>query len=99
MRRSRFQSWVDEEVIQNYRPWNSPLPWEVQVRFLLQDGRNIELRQELAERIDCRATDVDFGRDYSNEIVNEGGLEGAVRLGSDRPSLAATAWLVPGPAG
>src|SRR5437762_3461065 len=96
MRRSRFQSWVDEEVIQNYRPWNSPLPWEVQVRFLLQDGRNIELRQELADRIDCRATDVDLGRDYSNEIVNEGGLDGSVWLGLDRRSFLATAWIKQG---
>src|SRR5947199_9818603 len=59
MRRSRIQSWADEEFIQKYRPWNSPQPWEVSVRFLLQDGRNIELHQELADRIDCRATDVD----------------------------------------
>src|SRR5947208_10813929 len=93
MRRSRIQSWADEEFIQKYRPWNSPHPWEVSVRFLLQDGRNIELRQELADRIDCRATDVDFGRDYSNEIVNEGGLDGSVWLGLDRRSFLATAWI------
>src|SRR5438034_439582 len=93
MRRSRIQSWADEEFIQKYRPWNSPQPWEVSVRFLLQDGRNIELHQELADRIDCRATDVDFGRDYSNEIVNEGGLDGSMWLGLDRRSFLATAWI------
>src|SRR5437773_2047301 len=96
MRRSRIQSWADEEFIQNYRPWNSPQPWEVSVRFLLQDGRNIELQQELADRIDCRATDVDLGRDYSNEIVNEGGLDGSVWLGLDRRSFLATAWIKQG---
>src|SRR5437016_4147559 len=96
MRRSRIQSWADEEFIQKYRPWNSPNPWEVSVRFLLQDGRNIELRQELADRIDCRATDVDFDRDYSNEIVNEGGLDGSVWLGLDRRSFLATAWIKQG---
>src|SRR5436309_2214650 len=96
MRRSRIQSWADEEFIQKYRPWNSPQPWEVSVRFLLQDGRNIELHQELADRIDCRATDVDFGRDYSNEIVNEGGLDGSMWLGLDRRSFLATAWIKQG---
>ncbi len=96
MRRSRIQSWADEEFIQKYRPWNSPNPWEVSVRFLLQDGRNIELRQELADRIDCRATDVDFDRDYSNEIVNEGGLDGSGWLGLDRRSFLATAWIKQG---
>jgi len=96
MRRSRIQSWADEEFIQKYRPWNSPQPWEVSVRFLLQDGRNIELRQELADRIDCRATDVDFDRDYSNEIVNEGGLDGSGWLGLDRRSFLATAWIKQG---
>src|ERR1041384_4955810 len=93
MRRSRIQSWDDEEFIQKYRPWNSSHPWEVHVRFLLQDGRNIELRQELADSIDCRATDVDFGRDYSNEIVNEGGLDGSMWLGLDRRSFLATACI------
>src|SRR5436309_1636694 len=96
MRRSRIQSWADEEFIQKYRPWNSPNPWEVSVRFLLQDGRNIELRQELVDRIDCRATDVDFDRDYSNEIVNEGALDGSVWLGLDRRSFLATAWIKQG---
>src|SRR2546426_657239 len=96
MRRSRIQSLADEEFIQKYRPWNSPNPWEVSVRFLLQDGRNIELRQELVDRIDCRATDVDFDRDYSNEIVNEGGLDGSVWLGLDRRSFLATAWIKQG---
>src|SRR5262245_55283675 len=93
MRRSRIQSWADEEFIQKYRPWNASHPWEVGVRFLLQDGRNVELRQELADRVDCRATDVDFGRDYSNEIINEGGLDGSVWLGLDRRSFLATAWI------
>src|SRR5881296_290427 len=96
MRRSRIQSLADEEFIQKYRPWNSPQPWEVSVRFLLQDGRNIELHQELADRIDCRATDLDFGRDYSNEIVNEGGLDGSMWLGLDRRSFLATAWIKQG---
>src|SRR5947199_10107627 len=58
MRRSRIQSWADGEFIQTYRPWNSPNAWEVNVRFLLQDGRNIELRQELVYCSDRRASAV-----------------------------------------
>src|SRR5881296_2683044 len=76
MRRSRVQNQADEEFIQRYRPWNSSDPWEVRVRFLLEDGRNIELRQELFERLESRAIDVDFGRDYSSEIINEGSPDG-----------------------
>src|SRR5207244_11727357 len=68
MRRSRGQSPADEEFIRQYRPWDFPEPWEVSVQFLLQDGRKIELRQELIDRVDFCATDVDFGMDYSNAI-------------------------------
>ncbi len=93
MRRSRGQSPADEEFIRQYRPWDFPEPWEVSVQFLLQDGRKIELRQELIDRVDCRATDVDFGRDYSNEIINEGSPDGSVWLGLDRRSFAATACI------
>src|SRR5215468_4635550 len=91
MRRSRVQSRADEEFIQQYRPWNPSDPWEVRVRFMLQDGRNIELRQELADRLDCHAVDVNFGRDYSNEIINEGSPDGSMWLGLDRRSFLATA--------
>src|SRR5262249_37656953 len=91
MRHSRVQSRADEEFIKQYRPWNTADPWEARVRFFLQDGRSIELRQELNERMDSHAVDVDFGRDYSNEIINEGSPDGSMWLGLDRRSFLATA--------
>lgn len=93
MRRSRGQSPGDEEFTRRYRPWDVPEPWEVSVVFMLRDGRKVELRQELIDRIDCQATDVDFGRDYTNEIINEGSPDGSVWLGLDRRSFLATACI------
>jgi hypothetical protein len=91
MRRTRVQGRADEEFIKQYRPWDSADPWEVRVRFRLADGRNVELKQELSERMDSHALDVDFGRDYSNEIINEGSPDGSVWLGLDRRSFLSTA--------
>ena len=42
--------------------------WEVGAVIRLEDGRRVELRHDLADRVDSSAHDVDFaGRDYSNE--------------------------------
>jgi hypothetical protein len=93
MRRSRTETRSDEDFIRQYRPWDFPEPWAVSTRVQLEDGRRIELQQELIERIECRATDVDLGRDYTSDIINEGCPDGAIWLGLDRRSFIATACI------
>ncbi len=57
----------------------------------LEDGRCIELHQDLDGRVDCRARDVTLGRDCSTEIMFEGAPDGSRWLGLDRRSFLATA--------
>jgi uncharacterized protein YhaN len=92
MRRTRTET-PDEDFIRQYRPWDFPDPWEVSATVLLEDGRKVRLRQELIDRIECRATDVDLGRDYTSDINNEGCPDGALWLGLDRRSFIATACI------
>jgi uncharacterized protein YhaN len=92
MRRTRNETRSDEDFIRQYRPWDFPEPFAVSTHIELEDGRRIELQQELIERIECRATDVD-GRDYTSDITNEGCPDGALWLGLDRRSFIATACI------
>jgi exonuclease SbcC len=52
----------------------------------LADRRRVELRQDLADGVDCRATD-DLGRDISDEIMHEGAPDAARWVGLDRRSF------------
>jgi hypothetical protein len=73
-----------------HRPWDRE-DWLVSAEIVLDDGRRVELRQDLAGRVDCHAIDLDLARDLSAEILN-GGMPDASRwLGLDRRSFAATA--------
>jgi len=93
MRRGRTEVRSDEDFIRQYRPWDFPGTWAVSTNVQLEDGRRVELQQELVERIECRATDVDSGRDYTSDINNEGCPDGALWLGLDRRSFIATAYI------
>lgn len=89
MRRGRGQPTAEErEFSQRYRPWDGQR-WEVGVHVLLDDGRRVELRHDLAERVG-QATDLGLGRLITNEIINEGAPDGARWLGMDRVSFRAT---------
>lgn len=80
---------ADDLFSQRHKPWEGG-PWIVSALLTLADGRRIEMRHDLAGRVDCRATELDTGRDVSNQIMD--GMPDASRwLGLDRRSFLATA--------
>jgi len=78
-------------VIDRHRPWDSPDQWEVEARLHLDDGRTIDISQDLAGKVACRARDVTLGDDVSNEIINDGTPDATRWLGLDRESYSAVA--------
>ncbi len=72
-----------------HRPWDGDGRWAVEVRLALDDGRTIEISQDLAGKVACRATDVVLGRDVSDEIM-DGTPDASRWLGLDREAFAAT---------
>jgi DNA repair protein SbcC/Rad50 len=78
-------------VIERHRPWDSPDRWEVEARLHLADGRTIDISQDLAGRVACRARDVVLGDNVSMEIINEGTPDATRWLGLDRESFGAVA--------
>jgi recombinational DNA repair ATPase RecF len=78
-------------VIERHRPWDSPDRWEVEARLHLADGRTIDISQDLAGRVACRARDVVLGDNVSMEIINEGTPDATRWLGLDRESFASVA--------
>ena len=83
---------VDRQFAALHRPWDGDA-WSVAVVLSLDDGRRIELSQDLAGKVDSRATDLGLARDVSNEIMNEGTPDGSKWLGLDRYSFLATACI------
>lgn len=90
MRRGRGRRSEDSEFADRHHPWDAA-NWEVSTIVGLEDGRRVELRHDLDGRVDCQARDVDLGRDYSSEIINDGAPDGARWLGLDRRSFLGTA--------
>jgi DNA repair protein SbcC/Rad50 len=76
-------------VIERHRPWDSPDQWEVEARLHLNDGRTVDISQDLAGKVACRARDVTLGDDLSNEIINDGTPDATRWLGLDRESFSA----------
>jgi len=90
-RRGKGGRTVEDRSIERYRPWDDAEgPWEVGARLHLDDGRVIELSQDLAGRVDCRAMDVGLGRDVSAEIIADGSPDASRWLGLDRQAFGAT---------
>ncbi len=74
-----------------HRPWDGG-HWRVSAVVLLDDGRRIELDQDLDGRSGCSARDLLLGaRDVSGEIMNDGAPDASKWLGLDRRSFVATA--------
>ena len=91
-RRGPGMSKKDRQFAELHRPWDSDA-WLAEVTVVLDDGRTIQLRQDLAGRVDSRATDIVLARDVSDEIMNAGAPDGAKWLGLDRDSFLATACI------
>ena len=90
MRRGKGQFAKDRDFAELRRPWSGGV-WEVRAIVRLDDGRRVELRQNLSDLANCSATDADLGRDISGEILNEGTPDAAKWLGLDRQSFLSVA--------
>lgn len=90
MRRGKGQSAKDREFAELRRPWTGR-DWEVHAVIRLDNGRRIELRQNLADPAYSTAVDADLGRDVTGEILNEGTPDAARWLGLDRQSFLSVA--------
>jgi hypothetical protein len=80
----------DRHFAARHKPWDRD-GWLVSAEIRLDDGRRVELRQDLDRQVDCHAKDLDLGTDYSAEIMNDGMPDAARWLGLDRSSFVATA--------
>jgi exonuclease SbcC len=80
---------AERALAERHRPWDQPERWEVEARLELDDGRSIDISQDLASKVACRAVDVALGRDVSDEIL-DGTPDAARWLGLDRDSFAST---------
>ncbi len=92
-RRGRGRPTPDEQdFAARHRPWDRS-DWLVAARLVLDDGRRVELRQDLAGLVACDAVDLDLGRDCSAEIMHDDTPDAARWLGLDRNSFRATAFV------
>jgi len=76
-------------VEDRHRPWDQPDRWAVEARLHLDDGRTIDISQDLAGKVACRALDIVLGEDVSSEIM-DGTPDASRWLGLDRDSFATT---------
>ncbi|MDO8732341.1 MAG: AAA family ATPase [Actinomycetota bacterium] len=83
---------TDRRFADLHRPWDRN-DWAVSARVLLDDGRQIEVTQDLAQKVDSRATELALARDVSDEIMHEGSIDASRWLGLDRTSFLATACI------
>lgn len=92
MRRGKGAMRKEEKLFAaRHRPWDGD-KWEVGAIVALEDGRSVELRHDLAGRIESAAEDTSVARrDYASEILFEGAPDGSRWLGLNRRSFLATA--------
>ena len=95
VRRAKGRQLRDDAAFADlHRPWGNNTRWDVGVILVLDDGRRVEMRHDLAGGVDSSARDADIaGRDYSYEILNEGSPDGARWLGLTRRSFVLTACI------
>jgi DNA repair protein SbcC/Rad50 len=82
----------DANFTKQYRPWRVH-EWDVTAEVALDNGRRIEIHHDLDGNVDCRAYDLDLGRDISAEIINDGSPDGARFVGLDRRAFLKTACI------
>ncbi len=82
----------EREFSDRHKPWNGEGRWEVGAVVALSDGRKVELRHDLAGRVDSSAKDAALaGRDYSSEIIIDGAPDGSAWLGLNRRVFSSVA--------
>jgi AAA domain len=82
----------EQRFIDSHKPWDGDR-WLVSAEVRLDDGRRIEMRQDLAGKVDCHAKDLDIGEDVSADVMNEGTPDASRWLGLDRSSFVGTACI------
>lgn len=92
LRRGQGLQERDRVFRRRHQPWSGG-PWRVGARVVLDDGRVIDLTQELDDRVDCHAIDVVLGRDVSSEVMHDGAPDASRWLGLDRRAFEATACI------
>lgn len=80
----------DTEFAARHKPWNAKRTWEVSAVVTLDDGRRVELTQNLDGSGPSFARQVPGG-DVAKTILNEGNPDGSLWFGLDRRSFRATA--------
>ncbi|MCY3698439.1 MAG: AAA family ATPase [Gemmatimonadetes bacterium] len=81
----------EKRFAERHKPWDGD-EWEIGAVVALEDGRRVELRHDLAGRIESSAEDTSVaGRDYSHEILFDGAPDGSRWLSLNRRSFLATA--------
>ncbi len=91
MRRGKGAMRKEEKAFAaRHKPWDGD-EWEIGAIVALEDGRSVELRHDLAGRIESSAEDTVAGRDYSHQILFDGAPDGSRWLGLNRRSFLATA--------
>lgn len=90
-RKGRLEK-TEQAFMDRHKPWDSSA-WEVSCQLTLDDGREIEMRHDLAGNVACSATDLQLARDVSSEIMEDGAPDAAAWLGLDRRSFMATACI------
>ena len=90
-RRGKGRSRLDEQRFTDlHRPWDGN-DWLVSAQIVLDDGRLVEMRQDLAGKVDCHAKDLVLGHDISADVMNDGMPDASRWLGLDRDSFVACA--------
>ncbi|HEX2864373.1 MAG TPA: AAA family ATPase, partial [Deinococcales bacterium] len=89
-RRGAGRPGEEAKFIDAYKPWEGSA-WAVAARLVLDDGRRVEVRQDLANKVGSGATDLDLGIDLSNQIIFDGAPDAARWLGLDRKTFPSTA--------
>lgn len=95
MRRGKGQPLKgDREFAERHRPWDGSGAWQAGAVVKLEDGRRVELRHDLAGKVDCSAQDADLaGRDYTSDVLFDGSPDGSRWLGLNRKSFLSTACI------
>ncbi|MCS7007820.1 MAG: AAA family ATPase, partial [Thermoleophilia bacterium] len=91
IRRGRGQPRAEDRAFESaHRPWAGD-EWRVRAVVRLEDGRRIELEQDLLNPGRSSARDLVSGRQVTNEILNDGAPDASRWLGLTRRAFLATA--------
>ncbi|HEX6872663.1 MAG TPA: AAA family ATPase [Micromonosporaceae bacterium] len=91
-RRGRAPNVDERRFAELRKPWDGD-EWRVGAQVLLDDGRLVEIHQDLAGRVDCEVRDLELGKDISAEFLYDGAPDVTRSLGLDRNTFRATACI------